>query len=304
MLHVALLLTFSIVARDPKTGDLGVAVQSHWFNVGSIVTWAEAGVGAVATQANAEAAYGPRGLALLREGKSARDALAQLLAADPEREVRQVAVVDAKGNVAAHTGKQTIPMAGHQTGAGFSVQANIMADAKVWPAMAKAYEAAQGPLAEKLLAALDAAQAAGGDLRGMQSAAILIVDGTRSDEAYKHIKLNLRVDDSPKPLEELRRLYRVAQAYEKANQGDALTAKKDFPGASAAYVAAWQMAPEMDELLFWAALGKAAAGKTADGEKLMKQAFERNPHWKTLLGRLRPSDSPGVPILQKRLGIK
>jgi uncharacterized Ntn-hydrolase superfamily protein len=304
MLHVALLATFSIVARDPKTGDLGVAVQSHWFNVGSIVTWAEAGVGAVATQATVEPAYGPRGLALLREGKSARDALAQLLAADSEREVRQVAIIDARGNVAAHTGKQTIAMAGHQTGDGFSVQANIMADAKVWPAMAKAYQTKQGPLAERLLAALDAAQAAGGDLRGMQSAAILIVDGTKSTEPYKHIKLNLRVDDSPKPLEELRRLWRVAQAYDKANEGDALTAKKDFPGASAAYVAAWQLAPEMDELLFWAALGKAAAGRVTDADRLMRQAFERNSNWRVLLGRLRPSDSPGVPILQKRLGVR
>jgi len=218
--------TYSIVARDPKTGELGVAVQSHWFAVGALVTWAEPGVGAVATQANIDPGYGPRALALLRAGKSAREALAELLAKDTEREVRQVALVDARGNVAAHTGKDTIPFAGHQTGTGFSVQANIMANEKVWPAMARAYRETKGPLAERLLAALDAAQAAGGDVRGKQSAAILIVGPDKVEEAWRGVRLNLRVDDAREPLTELRRLYKLARAYERANQGDALTAKK------------------------------------------------------------------------------
>src|SRR5581483_4312343 len=251
--------TYSIVARDPKTGELGVAVQSHWFSVGAIVTWAEGGVGVVATQANAEPGYGPRALALLRAGKSAREALDELLAKDPEREVRQVAIVDARGTVAAHTGKQTIAFAGHQTGAGYSAQANIMADAKVWPAMARAFESASGPLAERLLAALDAAQAAGGDIRGQQSAALLIVGPERSDEPWRSVRLNLRVDDSPRPLVELRRLYGIARAYNRANDGDALTAARKFPEAAAAYLDAARLAPDNDELQAWAAFAQAAA---------------------------------------------
>ncbi len=154
--------TYSIVARDPATGELGVAVQSHWFSVGSVVSWAEPGVGAVATQSMVEVSYGPEGLRLMREGKSAKQALEILLAKDPQKDSRQVAMVDAKGGVAAWTGKLCIPEAGQLAGDGFSVQANMMEQATVWPAMAKAFEAAKGkPLAERLLAALDAAEAGG-----------------------------------------------------------------------------------------------------------------------------------------------
>src|SRR5712692_3887575 len=169
--------TFSIVARDSITGELGVAVQSHWFSVGPLVPWAEAGVGVVATQSFVDPAYGPLGLELMRAGKSAKQALEGLLASDPGEAVRQVAMVDAQGNVAAHTGKKCIPGAGHVLGEQFSVQANLMLNDKVWPAMAKAYREAKGDLAERMLAALDAAQVVGGDIRGKQSAAILIVSG-------------------------------------------------------------------------------------------------------------------------------
>lgn len=322
--------TYSIVARDPETGELGVAVQSHWFSVGAIVTWAEPGVGAVATQANVEPGYGPRVLALLAAGKSAEAALAALVGKDDEREFRQVAVVDAHGRVAAHTGKQTIPFAGHKLGSGYSVQANIMASPAVWPAMARAYETHRGPLAERLLAALDAAQAAGGDVRGKQSAALLVVGPERcakeqSDcEPWKQVRVNLRVDDSRDPLGELNRLYRVARAYERANAGDSFTARKDYNRAAAAYVEASRLAPNNEELLFWAALSQAAAADadrtrcaasdaacTRAAAKQMERAaaevkrlMAKNRGWRALLPYLRPADSPGVPLIQKQLGIQ
>jgi uncharacterized Ntn-hydrolase superfamily protein len=183
------------------------------------------------------------------------------------------------------------------------VQANIMANAKVWPAMARAYETATGSLADRLLAALDAAQAAGGDVRGQQSAAILIVDGERTDEPWRHVRLNLRVDDAKEPLRELRRLYAVAQAYDRANDGDALTAKQDFAGAAKAYRAAAALAPDNHELAFWAALARAAAGEVEPAAAEMKRIFGIHAGWKALLPLLHATDSPGVPVLQKRLGL-
>ncbi|HWQ29053.1 MAG TPA: DUF1028 domain-containing protein, partial [Dehalococcoidia bacterium] len=201
--------TYSIVARDPATGALGVAVQSHYFSVGSIVSWAEAGVGAVATQSIANVDYGPRGLALMREGLSASQALSALLENDPGRDVRQVAMVDARGGVAAHTGTRCIPAAGHLSGDGFSVQANLMANDSVWPAMRDAFERSDGELADRLLAALEAAQNAGGDIRGQQSAALLVVSGERSHEPWRGRLFDLRVEDHPEPVAELKRLVRL-----------------------------------------------------------------------------------------------
>ena len=189
--------TFSIVARDPDTGELGVAVQSHYFSVGPTVAWAEAGVGAVATQSLVEVSYGPRGLELMRQGRSASDALPDLLAKDEQRDVRQVAMVDAKGSVAAWTGPKCIEYAGGETGEGFSVQANLMGSAQVWPAMARAYREAKGDLADRLIAAIEAGQKAGGDIRGQQSAAIVVVRGTSSGQPWKDRLFDLRVEDSP-----------------------------------------------------------------------------------------------------------
>ena len=173
--------TFSIVARDPQTGDLGVAVQSHWFSVGTLVPWAEAGVGAVATQSFVDPVYGRIGLEMMRAGKGAPEALKGLLAGDEGRDVRQVAMIDARGRVDAWTGKGNIQAAGHIVGKGFSVQANLMLNDQVWPAMAKAFESARGDLADRMLAALDAAQAAGGDIRGRQSAAMIVVTASPPD---------------------------------------------------------------------------------------------------------------------------
>src|SRR5262249_23553277 len=198
--------TFSIVARDPVTGDLGAAVQSHWFSVGSSVLWVEAGVGAVATQSFADPSYGKLGLDLMRAGRSAPDALKGLLAADDGRDVRQVAMIDAQGRVSAHSGSKDIPSSGHHVGKNYSTQANMMANDRVWPAMAQAFETAKGDLADRLLAALDAGQAAGGDIRGQQSAAILVVSGKPTGERWKDKLFDLRVEDSKEPLKELRRL--------------------------------------------------------------------------------------------------
>jgi len=278
--------TFSIVARDPQTGEMGVAVQSHWFSVGSIVAWGEAGVGVVATQAMVEVGYGPRGLALMRQGLSAPVALQALLQMDENREVRQVAMLDAQNHVAVHTGTRCIAEAGHYQGEGYSVQANMMKNASVWPAMAEAYESSRGDLAERLLAALEAAQAAGGDIRGQQSACLLIVRGERSEHPWEGVVMDLRVEDHPDPLGELRRLVHVHRAYQQMNAGDAFLADGKVEEALAAYRQAAQMAPEIDELPFWHAVTLAELGRLEEALPIFKHVFSKNPDWATLLSRL------------------
>jgi len=274
--------TYSIVARDAATGELGVAVQSHWFSVGPLVPWAQPGVGAVATQSIVEPAYGPRALALLRDGVSAPDALALLTADDPEAAVRQVAVVDADGRVATHTGADCIAFAGDVAGDGFSCQANMMASAAVWPAMAVAFTAARGRLAERLLAALDAAEAAGGDVRGRQSAAVLVV-GPEGELWQRAV--DLRVEDDAEPLAELRRLLGLHRAYELAEKADTLVGQGRTGEAALLYERASELAPGNDELLFWAGLAAAQLGDLAAGvarEVIRASAKERfdNPRSK------------------------
>jgi len=278
--------TYSIVARDAHTGQLGVAVQSHWFSVGALVCWAEAGVGAVATQAMVEVSYGPLGLERMRKGLSASQALTELLAADDGRELRQVAMVDAQGHVAVHTGTRCIAEAGHDTGEGFSVQANIMANKDVWPAMARAYREAQGDLTERLLAALDAAQAAGGDLRGKQSAAMLIASAEPSAERWKGILLELRVEDHPEPLLELRRLLNLHRAYEHMNQGDVLLGEERVDEALEQYRTAAQIAPQITELPFWHAVTLADLGRVDEALPLFRDVFGRDPNLALLVQRL------------------
>jgi uncharacterized Ntn-hydrolase superfamily protein len=278
--------TFSIVARDPQSGEMGVAVQSHWFSVGSVVTWAEAGVGAVATQALAEISYGPLGLALMRAGKSAPEALAALLAADEGRELRQVAMVDTQGRVAIHTGVRCIADAGHETGDGFSVQANMMACPDVWPAMARAYREAEGDLAERMLAALEAGQAAGGDIRGQQSAAILIVNPVSTGRPWADAVMDLRVEDHPEPIGELRRLVNLQRAYQRMNQGDELLGTGEVKKALYQYRAAAEMAPEIEELPFWHAVTLADLGRVDEALPIFRDVFARNAGWAMLLPRL------------------
>ena len=278
--------TFSIVARDPQSGEMGVTVQSHWFSVGSLVAWAEAGVGAVATQAIAEVTYGPLGLALMRAGKSAPEALASLLAADEERELRQVALVDAEGRVATHTGARCIADAGHETGAGFSVQANMMACPDVWPAMARAYREAEGDLAERMLAGLEAGQAAGGDIRGKQSAAILVVKGASTGRPWADTVMDLRVEDHPEPIRELRRLVGLHRAYQHMNRGDELLGAGEVEAALHEYRTAAEMAPEIEELPFWHAVTLADLDRVDEALPIFRDVFARNADWATLLPRL------------------
>lgn len=283
---MAFLHTFSITARDEHTGQLGVAVQSHWFAVGMLCPWVEAGVGAIATQSMVEVNYGPLGLEALRSGKSAHETLQDLLSKDEGCELRQVAIVDAHGQVAVHTGSRCISAAGHQTGNGFSVQANMMSNDRVWPEMAAAFESTLGNLAARMLAALNAAQAAGGDIRGRQSACMLVADGTKSSTPWQHLQLDLRVDDSPNPLEELARLLGIHQAYDLMNQGDDLLAKGDTEAAQDKYQQAAALAPEIDEIPFWQAVTLADLGKVDEALPIFRQIFARNPNWAELVQRL------------------
>jgi len=282
--------TYSIVARDPETGQLGVAVQSHWFQVGTVVTWAEAGVGAVATQSFVQPAYGPKGLELMRQGVAPEEALKRLVEADEQREVRQVAFVDAQGRVAAWTGEMCIRAAGHALGDGFSVQANLMVADTVWPAMAKTYRKAvedgTGDFAERLLLALEAAQAEGGDIRGRQSAAILIVRAEPTGEPWRDVLVDLRVDDHPEPLDELRRLLVRHRAYEAMNAGDEAMAEGDFQAALDHYAKATELAPDIAELPFWKAVTLFTEGREDEALPIFRHVFALEPRWVPLVPRL------------------
>jgi uncharacterized Ntn-hydrolase superfamily protein len=294
--------TYSIVARDARTGALGVAVQSHWFSVGAVVPWAESGVGAVATQSFVEVSYGPLGLAAMREGKSAAETLRDLLAHDPHPEVRQVAVLDAAGRIAAHTGAGCIPAAGHRLGDGYSVQANLMLDDGVPEAMAEAFEAASGPLAERMLVALEAAQRHGGDIRGKQSAALLVVRGEPTAEPWQDRLVELRVEDDEHPLSELRRLLRLHRAYEHMNRGDEAVAEGDMESALAEYALAEAMFPEHDEFVFWHAVTLVANQRVGEGLPLFGRAFRMNPAWMLLVPRLvEVNQLPSTPGLVERI---
>lgn len=293
--------TYSIVARDPDTGDLGVAVQSHWFSVGSIVSWGEPGVGAVATQSIAEPAYGPRLLERLRKGQEPREALDELLAADEHAAVRQVAVVDSTGAIAVHTGDGCIKYAGHVEGEGFSAQANMMAGPRVWPAMEEAFSASTDPLPRRLLATLDAAEAAGGDVRGRQSAALLVVPA--EGEAWRRT-VELRVEDHTDPLGELRRLLDLSDAYAFADRADALMAEGRHDEAGEAGRRALELAPASDELVFWAGLGMAQAGDLDAGVERVRSAIEMHSGWRVLLARLAPDIAPSAAAVREALGVE
>jgi uncharacterized Ntn-hydrolase superfamily protein len=278
--------TFSIVARDPATGELGVAVQSHWFSVGSIVSWAEAGVGAIATQSFVDPSYGKLGLDELRAGRSAEETLKALTGKDEGRDVRQVAMIDARGRVAAHTGSKCIEAAGHHTGENYSVQANMMANERVWPAMARAFETSKGDLATRMLAALDAAQAAGGDIRGKQSAALVVVTGKPTGKAWADRTFDLRVDDAPEPLKELRRLVTLQRAYNHMNAGDAAVERKDNEAALREYSAAERLVPGNLEMTYWHAVALVNMQRTDEALPLFRRVFAADPNWRTLTPRL------------------
>ena len=278
--------TYSIVAFDEETGELGVAVQSHWFSVGFLVPWAKAGVGAVATQSFVKVDYGPEGLNRMENGQSAEEALNSLLAEDEGEAVRQVAMIDVKGSVAAHTGTKCIYAAGHQIGKNYSVQANLMEKETVWPSMANAFERSNGDLAEKMMAALEAAEAEGGDIRGKQSAAMLIVSGNPTGIPWKDVVMDIRVDDHAEPLKELKRLIRIHRAYQHANKGDHYLELEEIEKPLVEYEKPSEFYPENPELPYWSAVTLASKGNLDQALPIFREVFQREPRLRILTPRL------------------
>ena len=283
--------TYSIVARDPRTGEMGVGVQSHWFSVGSVVSWGEAGVGVVATQSLVNKSFGLRGLELLKQGKTPQEAIDILLSDDEGRDVRQVAILDTQGRVATHTGSKCIKQAGHIVGDNFSVQANLMLSDKVWPAMAEAYEKDNNmPLPERIIKSLEAAESVGGDIRGKQSAALLVVAGEPTEEKWEDPIIDLRVEDHKEPLKELNRILTVYRAYEHMNKGDLAIEKGDMDNAREEYDAAQKMFPENLEMTYWVAVSLANQKKIKEALVLFKNVFKKDENWRILTERLPDSE--------------
>mgnify|MGYP006101433369 FL=1 len=278
--------TYSIVAYDQETGELGVAVQSHWFSVGSLVPWAKAGVGAVATQSFVKVEYGPEGIRKMESGMSAEEALSSLLKEDEGESVRQVAMIDVNGSVAAHTGDKCIYAAGHRVGENYSVQANLMEKETVWEAMAYTFENAKGDLANKMMSALEAAEREGGDIRGKQSAAMLIVSGNPTGIPWKDVVMDIRVDDHAEPLKELKRLIRIHRAYQHANKGDYYLEKEEIEKALTEYEKASEYYPENPELPYWSAVTLASKGKLDQALPIFLDSFNREPRLRELTPRL------------------
>lgn len=279
--------TFSIVARDGKTGEMAVAVQSHWFSVGTGVSWGEAGVGVVATQSFTNRSFGIRGLELLKQGKSPQEALDILLSDDEGRDFRQVAILDKLGRAATHTGKSCIDYAGHTNGENFSVQANMMLNDKVVPAMEKAWkEHSEMPLAERVVAVLQAAQNVGGDIRGKQSAALLVFAAEASGEPWNDKLIDLRVDDSENPIKEMDRLLKVFRAYEHMNQGDLFVEKNEMKSAMDEYNAAMKMFPENLEMQYWTAITLANDKQVKRAVEMLQNIYKKDENWRELTKRL------------------
>ena len=294
--------TYSIVARDTATGQLGVAVQSHWFSVGSLVLWAEPGIGAVATQSFVDPAYGPLGLQLMRAGKSAEEALTALLAVDDYARMRQVGMVDAGGVVANHTGDMAIVEYCDVAGDNFTVQANLMWKPTVCDAMEAAFTGSPGDLAERLMAALEAAEGEGGDIRGKQSAALLVVSGDRSQPAWGGRLFDLRVEDHPEPLVELRRLLTMNRAYNLMNEGDEHMTVGAIDKAVEAYSGAESLVPDSHEMVFWQAVTLASVGEIDASLPLFERAFAKWPLWRELVPRLPASGLlPDDPDLMEQI---
>lgn len=284
--HFPFANTYSIVARDPETGEMGVGVQSHWFSVGTVVAWAEAGVGAIATQSFVNVSFGPNGLQLLKEGKSASEVLDILISNDDGKDYRQLAIVDKNGNVAAYTGKNCIPEAGHIVGKDFSVQANLMLSNEVWSSMEKAFKNSKGKLADRIIAALEAAESVGGDIRGKQSAALLIVKSQSSGKIWEDKVVDIRVDDNEEPLKELKRIYQVHQAYDHMNAGDLAVENNDMEKAMLEYGKAEEMFPENEEMKFWHGVTLINNNRIEEGVQILRTVFQKNNNWKILLYRL------------------
>ncbi len=287
----ALAHTYSIVARNPKTGEMGIGVQSHWFSVGSVVSWGEAGVGVVATQSLVNKSFGLRGLDLLKQGKTPKESIEILLSDDEGGDVRQVSILDAEGRVATHTGSKCIKHAGHRVGENFSVQANMMLSDQVWPSMVEAFvEYNKLPLPEQIVKCLEAAESAGGDLRGRQSAALLIVSGQAPENKWEDPIIDLRVEDHPEPLEEINRLLKVWRAYEHMNNGDLAIEKGNMGKALEEYNAAMKKFPDNLEMKYWTAVSLANENKLEEALVLFKNVFKKDKNWRLLTERLPHSE--------------
>ena len=278
--------TFSIVAIDKEAGEMGVAVQSHWFSVGSIVAWAEPGVGAIATQSLVNVSFGPRGLELLKSGKMPQEVLQELLNSDDGKAFRQVSIINTNGDVSTHTGEKCIADASHITGDGYSVQANMMLNDKVVPAMSEAFKNSNGPLAERMIEALKAAQKAGGDIRGQQAASLLIVKTKSTGKIWEDRLIDLRVEDHPEAVNEIARLLKVFRAYEHMNNGDLAIEKNNEEMALQEYHAAQEMFPDNLEMQYWTAVSLANIGKIDDALDIFKTVFRTDRNWHTLTSRI------------------
>lgn len=278
--------TYSIVARDTVTGDMGVAVQSHWFSVGSVVSYGKAGVGVVATQSLVNPSYGPKGLKLMEQGLSPRQALSALIENDKGEMYRQVAFLNVKGEVATHTGNLCIDEAGHKQGSNFSVQANMMLNNTVWDAMANAFENTRGTLSERILASLKAAENEKGDIRGKQSASILIVKGNLTGNSWEDTIMDLRVEDNENPLQELERLIKIHNAYDFMNKGDLAMEVGNSKQAEEYYMKAQNLFPENLEMQYWYAINLLNNNDLKNAEPILKAIFMKDPNWRTLTSRL------------------
>jgi uncharacterized Ntn-hydrolase superfamily protein len=285
--HDPIVHTYSIVARDPLTGKMGVGVQSHWFSVGSVVSWGESGVGVIATQASVNVSFGLRGLELLKKGNTPQEALDLLLSSDEGKDVRQLAILDTEGRVAAHTGTKCIQAAGHKKGKNYSVQANMMLHDTVWPAMADAFEKNNTlPLPERIIEVLKAAQSQGGDIRGKQSAALLIVDIEKKENPWEDPEIDLRVEDHRDPVEELERLLQIHRAYEHMNNGDLALEKNDMKTALYEYSTSQKLIPDNLEMKFWTAVSLANVNNLDEAIPLFKHVFNKDRNWHLLAKRL------------------
>jgi uncharacterized Ntn-hydrolase superfamily protein len=259
--------TFSVVGRDSVTGEMAIAVESHWFSVGTVVSWGEAGVGVIATQSFVNKSFGIRGLQLLKQGLSPQEVVDSLLSNDP--------------------GKECIDYAGHLNGQNFSVQANMMLNNKVWPAMANAWKNYNKlPLAERMIEVLKAGQQAGGDVRGKQSAVLIVFAPVASDKPWDDKLIDLRVDDHPEPIQELERLLKVHRAFDHMNKGDYYSEKNDMTKAMEEYNAAMKMFPQNLEMQYWTAITLANNHQVNKAVEMLQKIYKKDPNWRELTKRL------------------
>ena len=279
--------TYSIVAKDVNTGEMAVGVQSHWFSVGTLVSWGKSGVGVVATQSFVNPSYGPNGIELMENGVSAEEALKNLTDKDEGRDFRQAAMLDVNGSVNAFTGEKCIESAGHFVGENFSVQANMMLNNEVIPAMKKAFQDNSNlPLAERIIKVFEAAESVGGDIRGKQSAALIVVGAEKTSNVWEDKKIDLRVDDNSNPIKEIKRLLKVHRAYDHMNKGDLAIEENDMDKALSEYGKAQVLFPENHEMSFWKAIALLNNGKKEAARPILKKVFKENPNWKKLIYRL------------------